>query len=364
MLIVYTGNQKRYSTKKPGAYTFIKNIPIEIPDHIANQFDANLFEKYDENRDYGTLPEEKILVVLSHELKDFLCSVNIINRIKQIYPKCNIEVTTNVAFKGMLPKGVLYTELVDFSKVHIDYYKVFKLSKNEHRNIFNRVQLNAHSMEKLFLMSSGVFSPVDDKEHTVTINKTNGYNPTHIMLIKRGVTIGDTWNDLANHLEKQFKKDNVRLHVIDGYDSTRVREYVNKFSESGYCISCGDSPLNWLCLYMGVPLFTFLPETTKEIDIKQYDYFDGFSYSHIGITDNLESVYMQMNKNIGGIYGKKTEKIERKNRPIQEGSRDNDGRESRVETIGVEKEDSSDTVGRLGDNGHRRKRKRAVTVGN
>jgi hypothetical protein len=253
--VVYTGERKSYNLDSPARIEFPRNVPITVNSLLLKKLPSDDFQEYIPGTIVKPSNIKPIAIVLPRTIRDILPHVRVINKICNFYP------FHDVLGIGNTDHSILFKDISQFKIVQsykpdkMKYYKEYHSRIPRDSPNFKGVDRKIHTDEFCWLRHYDLMYGDDSKKPTLLNIERN---PQKILILNLGVTLGSAWVEYGKWLQKQ----NWEGDEIDYIDrSMSFESIIDRLKSVKYVISTGDHDYNYLCAYMGIPMFCFQRDT-------------------------------------------------------------------------------------------------------
>jgi len=253
MIVVYKGDTQSININNK---TYDRNTPTFIaPYQEVDIVSRDDFGLYDSGEKY---PGEKrvIKVTMPGDIEFFISAINVLRRIKDYYPLCNIYVICQDIYKSILPDFAINKTHSEINKN--DIYREFDLyvQKKMVDKWHSQYKFTCH--EHMLLEKLNLFSAQKDKDKKVSIWEDYEKDGS-VVIFKSGDSIKGTWNELSDCFNYNYDKTTYIDEPL--YDKESIAKYFQMFKSSNYVVFLGETKLTLLAAYCGCKVFTGILKT-------------------------------------------------------------------------------------------------------
>lgn len=279
MIVVYTGKMNIYSV---GMIAFQKGIPSFVPPRLRKEItESEDFEIYDPAKDYISDEKPAILIQLPFEFINFLAAIPTVQRIKESFPLCPLQLIYPDEWIGLMNYGT-QIKFYDQSK---RFYRAFDLSIQNNQQLYMDYHKRLFPYHLLIMQFIQMFDLANDRAlppPQIEWNKKPTVKPYILIFTK--ASSGPVFSGLAEYLSENLELD-LEIRFCEDTKPKNIQEQIDLINNATYCIFTGYNELAYLTGALRIPAFGFfMPDNPTRLE-KQHEVFPDFLWSHIEYHD-------------------------------------------------------------------------------
>jgi len=289
--IVYKGERPNYNLHSPEVRCFPRGIPITVNSVLTQFLPEDEFETFNPKIHPKPKNVAPILIRLPKNLTDGLASIRSLVKIREFYPYNPIEALCIGNWDFIIPKIEDFKVIRAFNVIPGQYFQEYNCHVPDNSAVFGGGATFVKTLEFCYLQHLRLMYGDDSKKPTLIKSRAR---KEYLTIINHGAKHGRCWKEIGDYLVKQ--KWPWPVKIIDKNED--LKQSYNTISKSKYIISTGDSDLVMLGAYLGIPIFTFIPDR-KAVFPHQLDFFNqvkkySFIHSEYVYHKDYSSIYEQL----------------------------------------------------------------------